>query len=238
MSVAQDIRNFVDAIESGKVFTYVDIPCDKKATAAIELSRLYKQGAIKKISKGKYYKPKISRFGELGPDSNETIKSYTNLSNKPSYETGLNSFRKLGLTTQVANVITIATDKSSRKVQLGNLNLKFVKKRVNAPKKYSNLLQILDALKDIKNIPDTTPSEALEYLKGLIKKLNKEEQIKLAQYAKEYTPRTQALVGAILKDIGLWEEAYDLKSKLNPLTQYKLGIKEGVLKNKKEWGII
>lgn len=238
MSVAKDIRNFVNNVEAGKVFTYVDIPCEKKATAAIELSRLFKQGTIKKISKGKYYKPKVSRFGEMGPSSSETIKSYINLSDKPSYETGLNSFRKLGLTTQVANITTIATNQSSRKVKLGNLNLKFVKKRVNAPKKYSLLLQILDALKDIKNIPDTTASEALEYLKGFIGKLDKEEQLKLSLYSKEYTPRTKALLGAILKDIGLWEEAYKLKSQLNPFTKYKLGIKENILKNKKEWGIV
>ncbi len=238
MSVAKLTRNFIEQIESGKVFTYVDIPSDKISTVTVELSRLYKQGVIKKISKGKYYKPKKTRFGEIGPNSKEKLNSYINATKKLSYETGLNSFRQLGLTTQVPNVITIATDKSNRRIKVDNLNIKFVRKRVNAPKKYTKLLQILDALKDIKSIPDTTPSEALLYLKNYISKLNNIEQQKLSFFAREYTPRTKALLGAILKDLGMWEEAYRIKARLNPLTKYKLGIKDSVLKNKKEWGII
>ena len=64
------------------------------------------------------------------------------------------------------------------------------------------------------------------------------EQKKLAIFVKEYTPRTKALLGAILKDLGLWEEAYKIKSGLNSLTKYKLGIKDNILKNKKEWSIV
>jgi len=237
MSIAKLTRKFVEKVETGKVFTYADIPSNKMATVAIELSRLYKRGIIKKISKGKYYKPKKTRFGEVGPSSKEKINSYFD-SKKTNYETGLNVFRQFGITTQIPNITTIATDKSSRRLKVDNLNIKFVKKRVNAPKKYIKLLQILDALKDIKNIPDSTPSEALMYLKDIISDLTQIEQHKLAYFVKEYTPRTKALLGAIMKDLGLREEAYKIKSELNPLTKYKLGIKEGVLKNQKEWGII
>lgn len=238
MSIAKLTRDFVEQIEVGKVFTYADIPSDKISTIAIEFSRLYKQGTIKKVLKGKYYKPKKTRFGEMGPNSKEKINSYIDSTKKLSYETGLNSFRQLGLTTQVPNITTIATDKSSRRIKVDNLNIKFVKRRVNAPKKYTKLLQILDALKDIKSIPDVTPSEALQYLKKIISNLTQKEQKKLAYFVKEYTPRTKALLGAILRDLGLWEEAYKIKAELNSLTKYKLGIKDGILNNKKEWGII
>jgi hypothetical protein len=237
MSIAKLTRDFVGKIETGKVFTYADIPSDKISTIAIEFSRLYKQGIIKKFSKGKYYKPQKTRFGEMGPSSKEKINSYMD-AEKFNYETGLNSFRLLGLTTQVANLTTIATNQSARRVKVDNLNIKFVRTRVNAPKKYIKLLQILDALKDIKSIPDTTASEALLYLKDFISKLTQMEQKKLAIFVKEYTPRTKALLGAILKDLGLWEEAYKIKSGLNSLTKYKLGIKDNILKNKKEWSIV
>ena len=59
MSVAKITRDFVENIESAKLFTYDDIPSTNKTSVAIELSRLFKKGIIKKVSKGKFYKPKI-----------------------------------------------------------------------------------------------------------------------------------------------------------------------------------
>jgi hypothetical protein len=179
----------------------------------------------------------MTPFGEIGPSSKDKIDSFIDTS-KLSYTTGLDSFRQLGLTTQIPNIITIASDKPAQRVKVDNVNIKFVKSRVSVPKKYSFLLQILDALKDIKSIPDTSPSEALLRLKSIISNLDIDKQKKLATFVKKYTPRTKALLGAILKDLGLWEEAYNIKKQLNQLTKYKLGIKDGILKNKKEWGIV
>ena len=177
-------------------------------------------------------------FGEVGPSSNEKISSYLDSAKGTSYETGFNSFRKLGLTTQIAKSTTIATNKPYRKVQIDNLVLKFIPKRVNVPEEDVFLLQVLDALKDINKIPATTPSKALEYLKKIIKSENIEKQKKLARYSISYTPRTRALLGAILKDIGNREDAYALKETLNPLTKYKLGIDDGVFSNKTYWNIV
>jgi len=77
----------------------------------------------------------------------------------------------------------------------------------------------------------------LSYFLGIIK-LSKEEQLKLCEYAKKYTPRTRALTGAILKEIGLWECAYELKQTLNPFTKYKIGISKEILPTKKYWNIL
>jgi hypothetical protein len=238
MSVAQVTRTYVDRIESGKLFTYADISSDNKKSVAIELSRLYKKGVIKKVSKGKFYKPKQQVFGEVAPSSSEKISSYIKFADGVSYETGLNSFRQLGLTTQIANTTTIATNKPYRQIEIDNIKLKFVPKRVDVPREDVLLVQILDALKDIKKIPATTPQKAFVYLKSLIKKQDRKDQIKLAQYAIKYTPRTRALLGAILKELGLWQEAYLLKKTLNPLTTFKIGIDTKTLPPKKYWNII
>lgn len=66
-------------------------------------------------------------FGEVEPNSNEKIKNY--LDN--SYETGTNIFRKLGLTAQVANETTIATNKSYKKIKIDNINSKSYDKLQN-----------------------------------------------------------------------------------------------------------
>ena len=76
MSVAKITRDFVESIEDAKLFTYDDIPSANKKSVAIELSRLFKKGIIKKVSKGKFYKPKIRVFGEVAPNTNDKIKSY------------------------------------------------------------------------------------------------------------------------------------------------------------------
>jgi len=238
VSVAKVTRNFVDSIDEAKLFTYDDVPSDNKQTVAIELSRLYKKGIIKKVSKGKFYKPKKRVFGEIEPSSDEKISSYIGASDDIAYETGLNSFRQLGLTTQVAKTTTIATNKPYKKIELDNIKIKFVPKRVDVPKDDILLVQILDALKDIKKIPDSTPEKAFGYLKEIIKKLSTEQQIKMAQYAIKYTPRTRALLGAVLKELGLWEQSFKLKETLNPMTKYKVGISKDILPSKEYWNII
>lgn len=237
MSTAKITRNYIDSINDAQLFTYEDIPCDKKSSVAIELSRLYKKGIIKKVSKGKFYKPKKRVFGEVEPSSNEKILSYLNNSSI-DYETGLNGARKLGLTTQVSKIITIATDQPSRMIELDNIKLRLVEKRVNVPKSDIFLVQILDAIKDIKKIPATTPEKTFIYLKKIIEKEDRSKQKKLAEYALKYNPRTRALVGAILRELGLWELSYLLKETLNPLTKYKVGISNDILPSKSYWNIV
>ena len=238
MSVAEITRTYIDKIDSAKLFTYADIPSNNKATVAIELSRLFKKGVIKKVSKGKFYKPKKRLFGEVGPSSYDTISSYLKNIQGVSYETGLNIFRQLGLTTQVSNTITIATSKPYKKVEIDNIKLKFVPKRVDVAEEDIYLVQILDALKDIKKIPATTPEKSFTYLRNIIQKETKDNQIKLAGYAMNYTPRTRVLLGVILNEIGLYEEAFQLKETLNPITTFKIGISSDTLPSREYWNIV
>ena len=60
----------------------------------------------------------------------------------------------------------------------------------------------------------------------------------MAQYAIKYTPRTRALLGAVLKELGLWEQSFKLKETLNPMTKYKVGISKDILPSKEYWNII
>ena len=138
----------------------------------------------------------------------------------------------------MSETITIATSKPYKKVEIDNIKLKFVPKRVDVAKEDIYLVQILDALKDIKKIPATTPENAFSYLRNIIQKETKANQLKLTEYAMKYTPRTRVLLGAILKEIGLWQEAFQLKDTLNPITTFKIGISSDTLPSKKYWNII
>jgi len=235
MSVAKITRDFIEQIEDTKIFTYSDIPSNKKSSVAIELSRLFKKGVVKKIAKGKFYKPKQSRFGEIAPSDEEIAKSY--LVEEDAYITGYGGYNRLGLTTQIPNVITIASSRVPSRIKVENVNLRFVPNIANGGVKDTQILQILDALRDIKNIPDSSPSDVVVSIKKIVKKFDVEKIKKMLKLVSKYPPRVKAILGAILKEMGRWEEAYLLKETLNPLTRYKIGIGIEALPNRDEWKI-
>ncbi len=237
MSVAKQIRTYIDNIDEGKIFTYADLPVENISAAAPLLSRMEKKGEIARLSKGKYYKPKQGRFGALLPSDDEVLKSYLkNIEN--AYLTGLKAFNQMGLTTQVPNIVSIAGKGSARKIEIKNMTIKILEQTSSIKPDDIWLAQMLDALNMIKKIPDTTPDDVINYTKNTISTLERKEIKRLASLANEYRPRTRAILGSILKGLGYDEWANSLKSTLNPLTSYKVGLSENILENKKEWKIL
>ena len=237
MSVAKQIRNYIETVEKGKIFTYADLPVNNKAAAAPVLSRMENKGDIKRLSKGKYYKPKNGMFGELPPSDAEVLRSYIkDMGN--AYVTGLKAFNKMGLTTQVPNVVSIAGNGSARKIKVKNMTIEVFEVKQNIETDDILLAQMLDALDKIKKIPDTSPDDVVLYAKRTMAELPKEQKDRLSILAKERRPRTRAIIGAILKELGEWEDATMLKETLNPLSSYKIGLSENILQEKKKWKIL
>ena len=91
MKIAAQIRERIKKIPESEPFGYVDLdiaPADF-FTAAKAIERLQKKGEIKKVSKGIFYKPKISVFGELPPNYNSILQNYLYEGNKRTgYVTG------------------------------------------------------------------------------------------------------------------------------------------------------
>lgn len=235
MSIAEKTRKFISKQEYGQIFVYDDIPIANRNAVAIELTRLAKSGKVKKVSKGKFYKPKQRTFGEIGPSSSDKIEHIVKSSFK--YETGNNIYRKLGLTTQVSKTIVIAHNSYYRRIQLDNINIKLVPTRVEVPLDDVYLLQILDAIKDLKIIPSTSPSEAYGNIKTIISELDKDNKFKLLDYVYYYPPFVKAILGSILSQMGMKKDTKDLKSSLNYLSKYKLNIADELIPNKKDWNI-
>jgi hypothetical protein len=134
-------------------------------------------------------------------------------------------------------VITIASNRIPNRIRVENVNIKFVPNIANGGVKDTQLLQILDALRDIKNIPDNSPNDVVLSIKKIVRKFDVEKIKKMLQLVRKYPPRVKAILGAILKEMGRWEEAYLLKEMLNPLTTYKIGISGDTLANRDEWKI-
>ena len=99
-------------------------------------------------------------------------------------------------------------------------------------------MRILDVLKDVSRVPDATPGEVVQRLRGLVGGLELRQQERLVRLAMKYPARVRALTGAMLALEGTCDEDVSLlRESLNGVTRYKLPIGAGVLKNAKEWGI-
>lgn len=240
MKVAEQIRTVIQNIPESQPFGYADLGIEASDffTAAKALERLQKKGEIKKISKGVFYIPRKTIFGELGPDSNGMLERYLFEDGKRvAYETGFSLYNRLGLTTQMAFKIRIATKKNPVKINQGSLQVSSVKSYVDITEKNYQFLGYLDALKDIKRIPDCSVLQATKRMSFLIQALSSKEQSEIIQYALFYPARTRALLGAILENLNLKINLDELKNSLNPLTKINLSIKETDLPAIKNWNI-
>ncbi len=241
MNLTTQIRNRIKQLPEGKTFGYDDLRIAKEdyTTAAKVLERLQKTGLIKKVSKGVFYKPKQTVFGELEPNYEEQLRLYLFENGKRiAYETGVSYYRRLGLTTQMAFTIKIASRGKRININRGSLKADAVKSYTEVSESNYEVLGLLDAFKDIKNIPDTSVAQSVRRLRAILKTLDKKQTETLIKYALLYPARVRALVGAILQNIDYTSKALDnLKQSLNPLSTIKLGLKESDLPTKNNWYI-
>lgn len=240
--MAAQIRTQIKKLPEGKTFGYDDlcIAKEKYTTAAKVLERLQKEGLIKKISKGVFYKPEQTVFGELKPDYRELLRPYLFDNGKRiAYETGTSLYNRLGLTSQMAFRIKIASRAKRIKINRGGLKADPVKSYAEVTENNYEILGLLDAFKDIKRIPDCSVNQAIIRLSAILKDLNKIHTESLLKYALQYPPRVRALLGAVMENIGIYNTGLELlKDSLNPLTTIKLGIKETELPTKSNWYIL
>jgi hypothetical protein len=240
MTLAAQIQARVKKLPTGKSFGYADLGIAKTdyQTAAKALERLQTKGIIKKISKGVFYKPEQTVFGELKPDYNEQLKQYLYKNGKRiAYVTGVSLYNQLGLTTQMAFRIKIASRSNRISINRGALKADAVKSYADVTDTNYELLGFLDAFKDIKQIPDSNVNTSIKVLSAKIKNLNTKQITEIQKYALLYPPRVRAMVGAILENINTKISTRKLKESLNPLTKFELGLKQTDLSTINNWNI-
>lgn len=240
ISISGKINSLINSTSPGIIFTYSDfnISKEKEVALAKSLSRLSKSGTIVRLSKGKYYKPRKTTFGNLKPDENQIILSLTQNRNKTvGYVTGLNVFNKLGLTTQMSNTIVIAKNNMQQSKEVNGIKVRFIKRDFDFTNIDTSLLQLLDAIKDIKTIPDADINESVKVIVANLKKLTQTKLRELVKLSMDYPPAVRALLGAIIDDFFREISSKSLYQSLNPLSKYKLKVSESILPAKSKWYI-
>ena len=240
MKISKKIKEIINKLPAGTTFKYreLDISNNEYGAATKTIERLIAEKKIKRISTGVFYKPRKTVFGELKPGEDDLLRPYLFIgSNRIAYITGTALYNRMGLTSQVPKDIKVASKVKEIRTRIGNINVRRVKSYINVTNMNYHLLEILDALKDFKQIPDLDRKAAIKLLIAAITSLKKKELLRLFQYADEYPPRTRAFLGALLEKINMDLDLDYLKQSLNPLTEYKLGIIPNMLSTAEKWNI-
>jgi hypothetical protein len=76
MNISEYIAFTIDRLPKGYVFTYIDFTKEVNQKEAVikALNRMVASGKIAKLSKGKYYKPENTFFGNLQPNQSQVVK--------------------------------------------------------------------------------------------------------------------------------------------------------------------
>ncbi len=234
------IESKIRRLPVGYVFTYedFDIPVDKVDALTKALSRMVQDGKIRKLSPGRFYKPRCTDFGELKPEVYQVVKDLLEQNgNILGYLTGYSSFNKLGLTTQISSIIQIGANEPKKSITRGIYKIRFIKQPNTITKENIPLLRILDAIRNIKEIPDTTVQDSCKILINIAKKINNDDIEIIVRLAKKYNPATRALSGAIIDLCYGGKVAEPLLKSLNPSSEYEFGISDNILPNKLKWNI-
>jgi hypothetical protein len=240
-SITEIITKKVEIMPEGAVFDYaqLEIGSDQFVTAAQSLSRLTRKGVIARLSRGKYYKPQQSKFGNSRPREAAIVNALTVRQNKRiGYLTGLSVYNQLGLTSQVSNTLVIATTNPLQPKEIEGYNVKYVKRNVIFLEEDIPLLQLLDALRDIKTIPDANPDDSFKILKECITNLSKSKKERLISLSLSFNPATRALLGALVENYFKGVSISKLKQSINRLSVFETGVSSEQLPNKHSWNLI
>ena len=125
---------------------------------------------------------------------------------------------------------------SGLSTRIGNIQVRPVKSYVDVTDDNYPLLELLDAVKDLKIIPDVDRDNAV---KTLLQKLNGVPgKTELVTLALKYPPRVRALTGALLEQLGMKEAVVPLYQSINPLTTYSYRISNTALPARTNWNIV
>jgi hypothetical protein len=132
------------------------------------LSRLSREGKLKRLAHGIYYVPKIDPlFGAISPAPEEVAEAVAKKEKIRIKPTGAFALHRLGLTMQVPTKLVYITDGENRQIKIGKTVISFkatTPKRMSLEGQLSSLVILsLDEL-DPKNIDSETEKKIKEIL--------------------------------------------------------------------------
>ena len=233
-SIAREVKTRIVHRPKKAVWSFRDFSGLNSGAVAAALSRLAKQGELRRVRRGIYHRPLSTAFGSTRPDP--ALITDSMFRGRRSVSKG--GYNRLGLTTQVGNEIRRAVDRATRVKPVRGINIQTVTRPLSRQKGISEDERVtLDALRNIRRIPDTTIANTLKRIKALIRS-GSLQPARLVRFALAEPPRVRALVGAIAENVGCANSGLTkLRESLNPLTTYRMKGVDKVLPNAVAWHV-
>jgi hypothetical protein len=236
MSVARMVLNRIKRGGEDRVWTYKDFADLPGLAVAAALSRLTKKRRIRSVRKGVYYVPRVTRFGTTSPDPATVAAAVLTRRGIAWSPTGPAAYNRLGLTAQVSPTTTFAVSRKVRLASAGSTARVSLRRAAVARGASADERAVLDALRDLRWIPDTTPARVVTRITDLFRSKRVSFE-RVARFSRRKPPRVRALLGAMGSSIGARRHLLDeLRVSLNPRTHFSLGL-SGKMKTAREWNI-
>jgi hypothetical protein len=206
-----------------------DLPFTAVAQA---LSRLAREGAIDRLSKGIYYRSRETALGKSRPNPANIQRLASN--RKAVFPSGIAAANLLGFTTQTAGRYEIATSSLSlpRKLVGGDTVI-----HTRRPEAWAALSEmdaaLLDFLRRTGRTSELSPEQTVQRTLALLSEKGRFER--LLKVADTEPPRVRALLGAIGEQLGKQTSSVKrLRSSLNPFSRFDFGLLAG-LQHARRW---
>lgn len=197
---------------------FADLPFTAVAQA---LSRLHRRGLIERLSKGTYYRGRLTAFGKSRP--NPAAVRQLAARRASLFPSGLSAANLLGFSTQIPHRSEISTVSGSLPRKLvGEATVVHTRR----PRAWTSLTEtqaaLLDFLRRRGAGTELTPEDTARRLVSLLS--TGETFERLAAVAATEPPRVRAMLGALGAELGKSPEFLaPLRRSLNPLSKFDFG---------------
>jgi len=232
LKTAGDSRHVMAAvrrrIEQGgeRLWRLEDFRDHSFSAAAQALSRLKREGAIERLSKGVYYRPRSTPFGKSRP-SPAAIQRLAS-AHKRIYPAGIAAANLLGFSTQAAGRNEVATTALSLPRKLVGDDTIIHTRR---PESWTSLSDedaaLLDFLRNGGRTSELSPAATVQRTLSLLSKPGQYER--LLKAAPSEPPRVRAILGAIGEQLRKKRKVLEpLRGSLNPFSRFDFGLLSGL----------
>ncbi len=185
------------------------------------LSRLAREGELRRLSKGVYYRPRLTAFGRSNPNP-AAIRSLAN--ERTVFPAGIPAANLLGFSTQTSARSEVATSELSLPRKLvGDDTVVYTRRPAGWARLPTADAALLDFLRRGARTSELSPDETMRRTLALLSEPGRFER--LLRVAGTEPPRVRALLGAIGQEIGKAPHVLDrLRRSLNPLSRFDFGL--------------
>lgn len=230
-ATAEIVRSRIEA-GGERTWRLADFEGMSFSAVAQALSRLTRGGAIQRLGKGLYYRPRQTAFGPSKPNIAQ-IRSLS-VHRKGVFPTGVGAANLLGFTTQNPGRVELATDGLSLPRLIVGKETVIHTRRPESWRSLSDTdAALLDFIRNRGESSDLSPEETKEKLLAYFREQGRFER--LLKVAASEPPRVRAILGAIGQELGQPPtRLLELRKDLNSLSRFDFGLL-AVLRHAREW---